>query len=69
VTNHWSTKPEANFEMYESLMKGCLTDGLYIGAALKKYREDKEIGGVVQKRKNIYKYNTVTFGVPIVRIV
>ena len=74
VTNHWSTKPEANFEMYENLMKSCLSEGVYIGAALRKYKEDKEISNsngekVIQKRRNIYKLNTITYGVPIIRIV
>lgn len=37
VTNHWSTKPENSLEQFEKLMKGCLTDGLYLGASLKQY--------------------------------
>jgi len=45
-----------------------------LGAALRKYKEDKEIVGAngektIQKKKVIYKHNPVTYGVPIVRVV
>jgi hypothetical protein len=74
VTNHWSIKPEAGFEIYEHLLKGCLTEGLYLGASLRKYKEDKDITNAsgekeIQRKKSIYKYNPVTYGVPIIRIV
>lgn len=37
VINHWSTRPEDNLEQMQSLMRGALTDGLYLGNyALKK---------------------------------
>jgi hypothetical protein len=29
--------------MYENLMKSVLNEGVYVGAALRKYKEDKEI--------------------------
>jgi len=69
ITNHWSTKPEANFEIYEALLKGCLTDGMYLGASLRKFKEDKEVEGEVKKKMNLYKLNPVTYGVPIIRII
>ena len=28
VTNHWSTKPEEQLEIFEKFMKGFLSDGL-----------------------------------------
>jgi hypothetical protein len=37
VTNHWATKPEDNLEIFENLLRGTLTDGLYLGAALKRH--------------------------------
>jgi len=37
VTNHWATKPEDNLEMFDKLLRGVLTDGLYLGASLKKH--------------------------------
>ena len=37
VINHWSTRPEDNLEQMQALMRGTLTDGLYLGNyALKK---------------------------------
>jgi len=74
ITNHWSVKPEASFEFYEHLMKCCLTEGLYLGAALRRYQENKEIVSstgerTVLEKKAIYKFNPVTYGVPIIRIV
>lgn len=40
--NHWSTKPETNLEVFENFMKGCLVDGVYVGASLKKYWQGKQ---------------------------
>lgn len=37
VTNHWSTRPENQLELFDKLLRGALTDGLYLGAALKSY--------------------------------
>ena len=31
VINHWSTRPEDNLEQMQALMRGALTDGLYLG--------------------------------------
>ena len=37
MINHWSTRPEDNLEQMQSLMRGTLTEGLYLGNyALKK---------------------------------
>ena len=74
MTNHWSIKPESSLEIFESLLKGGLQDQVYLGAALRKYKEDKEITNAdgtksIQKKKAIYKYNPITYGVPIIRIV
>lgn len=40
ITNHWSTKPENNLELFEKLLRGCLTDALYLGASLKRFWEN-----------------------------
>jgi hypothetical protein len=40
ITNHWSTKPENNLEIFRELLKGSATDGIYLGAALKRYWEN-----------------------------
>jgi hypothetical protein len=80
VTNHWSTKPENNLETFDKLLRGVLTDGLYIGAALKRHWEHAlaEVSDLEdtdplkvaynQNTRNIFKMNTVTYGVPIVRV-
>ena len=37
VINHWSTRPEDNLDQMQALMRGTLTEGLYLGNyALKK---------------------------------
>ena len=81
ITNHWSTKPENNLELFEKLLRGCLTDGLYLGASLKRSWEqyaqeadnlaDDDQGRIdyLDKTKNLFRHNTCTYGVPIVRIV
>jgi len=33
VINHWSTKPEDNFEQFTNLMRGTLGEGVYLGSA------------------------------------
>ena len=79
VTNHWATRPEATFGTFQTLLKGALGDGTYLGAALRKYRqapdagdgantENRETPNPVDK-KLIYRANVVTYGVPIVRVV
>jgi hypothetical protein len=65
VTHHWAVKPEAGYEIFDYLLRTCLTEGVYIGAALRKYRELKEDNN----KKNIYRLNAVTYGVPLLRIV
>ena len=62
-------------------MKGCLVDGLYLGASLKQYwdsyalqmnsvdESDTGKKDFRQKTKSIYRYNSCLYGVPIVRIV
>jgi len=78
VTNNWAVKPEATFDAFQTLLKGTLGDGVYLGAALRKYRNppaanSSEEGGEQQvnpsDRKLIYRANTVTYGVPIIRVV
>ena len=75
MTNHWSIKPEQNYELLESFMKSAVQEQVYLGAALRKYKEDKEVVSAttgektMQKKKSIYKCNPVTYGVPIIRIV
>ena len=60
VINHWSTTPEANFASFESLMRTSLADGIYVGSA--SARKHKPSG-------LIHKANSVTFGVPLMRVV
>ena len=81
ITNHWSTKPENNLELFEKLLRGCLTDGLYLGASLKRFWEqyfqetenleetDPQKLDYLAKTRNLFKHNACTYGVPIVRIV
>lgn len=63
VTNHWAIKPEVNYEIMQHLIKSSLTEQIYLGSALRKYKEEGD------NKMAIYKYNTVTYGVPIIRIV
>jgi len=63
VTSHWATRPEAAFETMQTLFRGALGEGVYLGAALRKYRSQEEAD------KIIYRANVVTYGVPIVRVV
>ena len=79
VTHHWATKPEATFEAFQSLLKGTLVDGTYMGAALRKYRQqpssdenaatDNRETPALTDKKLIYRANVVTYGVPIIRVV
>ena len=82
VTNHWATKPEDNLEIFEKLLRGSLQEGIYLGASVKKYwnelearhqalGEDKDglKAETAAKLRNIFRHNTVTYGVPIVRVV
>ena len=83
ITNHWSTKPEDNFEIFTKLLTGSLTDGLYLGASVKKYWKDIQmthdtcpedtpmdtIMGYKDRLRGLFKHNTCTYGVPLVRIV
>ena len=72
VTMNWATKPEAIFEAYQQLIRNSLTDGVYLGAALRKYRQNaaaNEEGADVADKKAIYRANIVTYGVPIIRVV
>jgi len=64
--NHWSLRPEENFEAFKSFFRGALTDGVYLGAALRKYKAAPEEG---EAKKAIYRLNSVTYGVPLLRIV
>ena len=80
ITNHWSTKPENNLEVFEKVLRGTLTDGLYLGAAIKRYWEnylievqdledtDPQKVAFYQNTRSLFKLNTCTYGVPIVRI-
>lgn len=81
VTNHWSTKPEEQLEIFEKFMKGVLSDGLYLGASLPRHYSnyDMEMDALEeddplkvayrQKTKPLFRLNTVTYGVPLVRVV
>lgn len=61
VINNWSTTPEANMEQFESLMRASLTDGLYLGSAgLRKRKPERNLA--------IYQFNSVTYGVPLLRM-
>lgn len=80
ITNHWSTKPENNLELFEKLLRGALTDGQYLGASLKRYWENYQVEvqdleasdpqkiEYVQNTRSLFRLNAVTYGVPIVRI-
>lgn len=80
--NQWSTTPEENLEVYNRITDECLKEGVYLGAGLRKYREgEKEVAQVektegedeqIEKfnlKKEIYRWNTINYGVPLVRIV
>ena len=74
VTSHWAVKPEAGFEAFQTLMRGVIGEGVYLGAALRKYRanaqtEDTSSSESTLDRKLIYRANVVTYGVPILRVV
>lgn len=76
VTNNWAIKPEASIEAFQMLLRNTLAEGVYIGAALRKYRAnaqvedgDASMAGVSTDKKLIYRANVVTYGVPIVRVV
>jgi hypothetical protein len=75
VTNNWAVKPEASFDAFQTLLKGSMGEGVYLGAALRKNRnpptQGEEGGENVNPsdRKLIYRANTVTYGVPIIRVV
>lgn len=39
--NHWSVKPEDNLKQFNSIVKGSLQDGLYLGTAALKQQEKR----------------------------
>lgn len=39
VTSHWAVKPEASLDAFQTLLRGTLAEGVYLGAALRKYRQ------------------------------
>jgi len=67
MTNLWAIKPEVNFEIMQNILKTACADQIYLGAALRKYKDDAL--PTAHERRNIYKHNTVIYGVPIIRIV
>ena len=67
MTNLWAIKPEVNFEIMQNILKTACGDQIYLGAALRKYKDDALVSA--HERRNIYKHNTVIYGVPIIRIV
>lgn len=74
VTNSWAVKPEASLEAFQMLLRNSLAEGVYLGAALRKYRanaqpEEGDAASAASDRKLIYRANVVTYGVPIVRVV
>lgn len=81
ITNHWATKPEDNLELFQELLRGCLSEGLYLGAALKRYWAQlaHDVDGLddgceprrvyLAKSRSLFRHNTCTYGVPLVRIV
>lgn len=48
-------------EQFESLMRASLTDGLYLGSAGLRKRKP-------ESNKAIYQFNSVTYGVPLLRM-
>lgn len=82
ITNHWATKPEDNLELFEALLRGTLVEGLYLGAALRQHwqrlegdgedaileGQDEATAQTQKKLRNLFRQNTCTFGVPIVRV-
>lgn len=68
-------------EQFEALLRGILTDGLYLGASLKKHwtnegtavenLDDADATKIEYLKKSIdlFRHNSVTYGVPIVRII
>ena len=42
VTNHWAIKPEKNLEIFDHLLRTSLSEQIYLGAALRKYKDDPE---------------------------
>ena len=64
-------------------MSNSLADGLYLGASVKKYWKDLQVShdtapediamdtlmGYKDRLRGLFKHNTCTYGVPLVRIV
>lgn len=74
VTSNWAVKPEASLEAFQVLLRGSLAEGVYLGAALRKYRanaqtEEASADAAQSDKKLIYRANMVTYGVPIIRVV
>ena len=81
VTNHWATKPENNLELFDALLRGSLTDGLYLGASAKRHwaqldqqlgdldAEDQEARRLKDSAVPLFRHNTCTYGVPLVRVI
>ena len=80
VTNHWATKPENNFEMFERLLRASLTENIYLGASLKRHWDastveydnledlDPQKRVLEARLAKLFRYNTITYGVPLVRV-
>ena len=79
--NHWSTKPEDNFNMMREFLAGTLRDGYYLGASAKRYwtqgeqaiedldEGDEKIMDFKKKSRALFRDNLCTYGMPLVRIV
>ena len=83
IINQWPIRPEENFAIYKEILKEVSTEGVYLSAALRKYRDGTSEKKLVQKeggqpneveekvtyKKALYRFNTVNFGVPLTRLI
>lgn len=81
VTNHWATNPENNLEHFQNFLRGSLLDGVYLGHSMKKYwnqltidhqdmdPNEKQYLEYLKNTRTLFRINSVTYGVPLVRIV
>jgi hypothetical protein len=79
TVNHWSVKPEENFEIYKTMVKTAMTEGTYLGASLRKYKAkterpeleegQEEPTDLPPEKLKLYRLNTINYGVPLLRVV
>ena len=82
LINQWPMWPEENYAIYKEILKEVGTEGVYLSAALRKYWEGTSEWVLVQKegqadeveekityKKALYRFNTISYGVPLTRVI